>query len=114
MMSTAAATRAGASRMTGIDSMFGTHTIEPGVHKPAATPARPASGRHSASALAHLHFLRARLAIFLYRHPLDNNAHIMDVIDNTESSAEIKLLLDYVLEQRAGRLGLPWTDHASA
>lgn len=94
--------------------MPGANVIDHDLRSSAPTPARPAAGRHSASARAHLHFLRARLAIFLYRHPLDNNTQIMDVIDNTESSFEIKLLLDYVLEQRTSRLGLPWTDHAAA
>lgn len=58
--------------------------------------------------------LKARLMIFLYRHPLDNYEHIMDVIDNTESTGEIKLLLDYVLARRMRQRGMQWDDGATA
>ena len=115
MITTATATaKAKASHMTGIESMPAAKAIDQDLRGSAHTPARPAAGRNSASARAHLNFLRARLMIFLYRHPLDNNTQIMDVIDNTESSLEIKLLLDYVLAQRMSLLGLPWTDRAAA
>ena len=94
--------------------MANTNAINHPAGARAATGARPASGRHSAAALAHLHMLRARLAIFLYRNPLDNNAQIIDVIDNTESCGEIKMLLDYVLEQRVIHRSLRRKERACA
>ena len=70
--------------------------------------AQPSNGELNADARALITLLRARLAIFLYRQPLDNYEQIMDAIDNSESIGEIKLLLDYALAQciarRAARL----------
>ena len=84
------------------------------IRNPAPFMTPPVESELDPEALAGLYLLRARLAIFLYRHPLDNSEQIMDLIDNTESIGEIKLLLDYVLAQRVLRRGLKWTDSAAA
>ncbi len=86
--------------------------IDQRIRKPA--PYLAAQSETGTTALARLYLLRARLAIFLYRHPLDNTEQIMDVIDNTESTGEIQLLLDYVLARRVMQRGLRWTDSARA
>jgi hypothetical protein len=45
--------------------------------------------------------LKARLQIFLYRHPVDDLFEVIGAIENAESPGEIQLLLDYVLARRA-------------
>jgi hypothetical protein len=47
-----------------------------------------------------LSMLKARLEIFLYRHPVGGIESVIDVIDNAESTGEIQMLLDYVLARR--------------
>lgn len=94
--------------------MIGNQPVEHRIHQPAPFLAPAADSEMDPAALAGLHLLKARLAIFLYRHPLDNSEQIIDVIDNSESIGEIKLLLDYVLAQRVIRRGLQWTDSAAS
>ncbi len=93
--------------------MIRSNAIADRIGNPAPFMTPPVESELGPEALAGLYLLRARLAIFLYRHPLDNSEQIMDLIDNTESIGEIKLLLDYVLAQRVLRRGLKWTDSAA-
>lgn len=97
-----------AASMTEVASMIGYDLADKRIRNSAPYLAQPSNGALNADARAHLSLLRARLAIFLYHQPLDNYEQIMDVIDNSESTGEIKLLLDYVLAQciarRAARL----------
>ena len=109
MTGTSAAVATATSMTKAID-MISHDATDHRVRKPA--PCLAAASATGTTALARLYLLRARLAIFLYRHPLDNTEQIMDVIDNAESLGEIQLLLDYVLARRMIQRGLPWAESA--
>lgn len=90
------------------------NAVDHRIRNPAPFMAPAADSDLDPEALAGLHLLRARLAIFLYRHPLDNTAQIMDAIDNAESVGDIKLLLDYVLARLVMRRAAQQTGSAAS
>ncbi|MFN0161914.1 MAG: hypothetical protein ACKVQQ_11840 [Burkholderiales bacterium] len=54
----------------------------------------------SAQSIAHLALLKARLTIYLYRHPVPDCIRVVNVIENADSLGDIRLLLDYILDPR--------------
>lgn len=50
---------------------------------------------------ARLSLLKAQLQIYLYGNPLANSDQVMEVIENTETSGEIQLVLDYIVGELA-------------
>lgn len=90
------------------------NAVDHRIRNPAPFMAPIADSDLAPEALAGLHLLRARLAIFVYRHPLDNTAQIVDAIDNADSVGDIKLLLDYVLARLVMRRATQQSDSAAS